>query len=108
MAQPSLTRPAPAPAPPPRLSPHQNTLEFHWGKHHAAYVNNLNGQIKDKAEWANLSIEEVRAAAGAGRAAESARSDAQRSAAHQHTAQRSRQRVPSIRSRSPSALLLST
>ncbi len=28
------------------LHPHlQNTLEFHYGKHHTAYVNNLNAQV---------------------------------------------------------------
>lgn len=37
----------------------QTTLEFHWGKHHAAYVNNLNNQIKGKGDWENLSLEEV-------------------------------------------------
>ena len=26
----------------------QDTLEFHWGKHHRGYVTNLNNQIKDK------------------------------------------------------------
>ena len=26
----------------------QDTLEFHWGKHHRGYVTTLNGQIKDK------------------------------------------------------------
>jgi hypothetical protein len=36
----------------------QTTLEFHWGKHHAAYVNNLNGQIKGK-DLENMTIEEV-------------------------------------------------
>nr|QDM54629.1 superoxide dismutase [Pteris vittata] len=31
------------------LEPHMSkqTLEFHWGKHHRAYVDNLNKQIKD-------------------------------------------------------------
>ncbi|KAG6546628.1 hypothetical protein Mapa_011817 [Marchantia paleacea] len=31
------------------LEPHMSkeTLEFHWGKHHRAYVNNLNGQIEN-------------------------------------------------------------
>eukprot|EP00887_Chlorella_sp_A99_P005776 scaffold1.g5776.t1 len=37
----------------------QKTLEFHWGKHHAAYVNNYNGQVKDKAEWADLTLEQA-------------------------------------------------
>ncbi|GAB4822787.1 hypothetical protein N2152v2_009833 [Parachlorella kessleri] len=35
------------------------TLELHHGKHHAAYVNNLNAQTKDKNDWQNLSIEEA-------------------------------------------------
>ena len=38
----------------------QETLEVHWGKHHRTYVNNLNGQIKDK-PLANKALEEVRA-----------------------------------------------
>ena len=36
----------------------QETLEVHWGKHHRTYVNNLNGQIKDK-PLANKALEEV-------------------------------------------------
>lgn len=32
---------------------------MHWGKHHRTYVNNLNGQIKDK-PLANKALEEVR------------------------------------------------
>lgn len=36
----------------------QQTFEFHYGKHHAAYVNNLNGQIKGT-DLENLTIEEV-------------------------------------------------
>lgn len=39
-----------------RLS--QETLEYHWGKHHAAYVTNLNGQIKDT-DMDDLSLEQV-------------------------------------------------
>ena len=39
--------------------PLQETLEVHWGKHHRTYVNNLNGQIKDK-PLANKALEEVR------------------------------------------------
>eukprot|EP00894_Picocystis_sp_ML_P000090 jgi/Pico_ML_1/50607/g1789.t1 len=40
----------------------KSTLEFHWGKHHQTYVNNLNGQIEGKPEE-NLSLEEVMKAA---------------------------------------------
>ena len=36
----------------------QTTFEFHYGKHHAAYLNNLNGQIAGK-DLEKLSIEEV-------------------------------------------------
>ena len=36
----------------------QKTLEFHYGKHHAAYVNNLNGQIKGT-DLENMTIDEV-------------------------------------------------
>lgn len=34
------------------------TLSFHYGKHHAAYVNNLNNLTKDT-DYANLSLEDV-------------------------------------------------
>ena len=49
------------------LEPHisANTLSFHYGKHHAAYVNNLNGLIEGT-EHANSSLEEIIAAAGPG------------------------------------------
>ncbi|MFZ6181739.1 superoxide dismutase [Nannocystis pusilla] len=42
------------------LAPHisAETLEFHHGKHHAAYVNNLNKLLEGKPE-AELSLEEV-------------------------------------------------
>jgi len=36
----------------------QATLDVHWGKHHRAYVTNLNNQIKDK-PLANKTLEEV-------------------------------------------------
>jgi Fe-Mn family superoxide dismutase len=36
----------------------QETLEYHYGKHHQAYVNNLNNLIKDT-EFANASLEEI-------------------------------------------------
>jgi superoxide dismutase, Fe-Mn family len=35
------------------------TFEFHYGKHHAAYVTNLNNLIKDKPEYDGKSLEEV-------------------------------------------------
>jgi superoxide dismutase, Fe-Mn family len=35
------------------------TFEFHYGKHHAAYVANLNNLIKDKPEYDGKSLEEV-------------------------------------------------
>ena len=37
----------------------QETLEYHYGKHHQAYVTNLNNLIKDNAEFANLSLEDI-------------------------------------------------
>ena len=42
------------------LSPHisANTLAFHHGKHHQAYVNNLNGLIKGTA-FENVNLEEI-------------------------------------------------
>ena len=36
----------------------QDTLEYHWGKHHRGYVTTLNGQIKDK-PLDSKSLEEV-------------------------------------------------
>lgn len=36
----------------------QETLEYHYGKHHRAYVNKLNELTKDN-EYSNLSLEEV-------------------------------------------------
>jgi len=36
----------------------QETLEYHYGKHHQTYVNNLNNLIKDT-EFADLSLEET-------------------------------------------------
>jgi Fe-Mn family superoxide dismutase len=35
-----------------------NTLEFHYGKHHAAYINKYNGMVEGT-EYANKPIEEV-------------------------------------------------
>jgi len=42
------------------LQPHisKETLEFHYGKHHAAYVNNLNNLIKGT-EFETLSLEQI-------------------------------------------------
>ena len=42
------------------LAPHisAETLEYHYGKHHNAYVVNLNGLI-DGTEFANLSLEDI-------------------------------------------------
>ncbi|MFN4064140.1 MAG: superoxide dismutase [Parazoarcus communis] len=52
---------APLPYPSAALEPHidQTTMEIHHGRHHAAYVNNLNAQIQTYPELAKLSIEEV-------------------------------------------------
>lgn len=36
----------------------QETLEYHYGKHHQTYVNNLNNLIKDT-EFANASLEDT-------------------------------------------------
>ena len=36
----------------------KETLEYHYGKHHQAYVNNLNNLIKDT-EFANSSLEDI-------------------------------------------------
>lgn len=36
----------------------KETLEYHYGKHHAAYVNNLNNLIPDT-EFADLSLEDI-------------------------------------------------
>ncbi|NCY26362.1 MAG: superoxide dismutase [Fe], partial [Alphaproteobacteria bacterium] len=42
------------------LEPHisANTLSFHYGKHHQAYVTNLNNLVKDT-PMASMSLEEV-------------------------------------------------
>jgi len=42
------------------LAPHisQETLEYHYGKHHQTYVNNLNGLIPGT-EFENLSLEDI-------------------------------------------------
>ena len=43
----------------------QETLEYHYGKHHAAYINNLNGLIAGT-EFEDMSVEEIIARAEAG------------------------------------------
>ncbi len=49
------------------LAPHisQETLEFHYGKHHQAYVNNLNGMVEGT-DLASASLEDVIAKAEGG------------------------------------------
>ncbi|MCP5026297.1 MAG: superoxide dismutase [Actinomycetia bacterium] len=49
------------------LAPHisQETLEFHYGKHHQAYVNNLNGMVEGT-DLASASLEDVIAQADGG------------------------------------------
>lgn len=37
----------------------KQTMEIHHGKHHAAYVTNLNKALETNAEWGNKSIEEI-------------------------------------------------
>jgi len=50
----------PLPYPMDALAPHisKETLEYHYGKHHAAYVTNLNNLIKGT-EFENLGLEEI-------------------------------------------------
>ena len=42
------------------LSPHisEETLNYHYGKHHKAYVDKLNGQIQ-QTEWEKANLEEI-------------------------------------------------
>ncbi len=49
------------------LAPHisKETLDYHYGKHHAAYVNNLNKLIAGT-EFENLSLEEIIKTSSAG------------------------------------------
>jgi Fe-Mn family superoxide dismutase len=49
------------------LDPHisERTISFHYGKHHAAYVNNLNGLIEGT-DQADASLEDIVMAAGPG------------------------------------------
>ena len=50
----------PLPYPMDALQPYisQETLEYHYGKHHQTYVNNLNNQIKNT-EFENMPLEEI-------------------------------------------------
>lgn len=50
----------PLPYPDDALDPHisERTISFHYGKHHAAYVNNLNGLIEGT-ELAEASLEDI-------------------------------------------------
>ena len=50
----------PLPYPKNALEPHTsaNTLDFHHGRHHQAYVTNLNNLVKDT-PMANQSLEEI-------------------------------------------------
>src|ERR1044072_7819219 len=43
------------------LAPHMSaeTLEFHWGKHHRAYVTKTNGFIEEKADLQGASLVDV-------------------------------------------------
>lgn len=43
------------------LEPHidSRTMQIHHGKHHAAYVNNLNAALADHPQFADMSIEEL-------------------------------------------------
>jgi superoxide dismutase, Fe-Mn family len=52
---------APLPYAADALEPHidKTTMEIHHGRHHNAYVNNLNGQIKTYPELAGLSLEAI-------------------------------------------------
>jgi len=37
----------------------KETLEFHYGKHHTAYVNNLNNLVANSEEFQNATLEEI-------------------------------------------------
>jgi len=52
---------APLPYPTDALEPHidKQTMEIHHGRHHAAYVNNLNAQCTNFAGLASLSLEDM-------------------------------------------------
>ena len=52
---------APLPYPADALEPHfdKQTMEIHHGKHHAAYVNNVNDALKDQPELAAMPVDEL-------------------------------------------------
>jgi len=56
----------PLPYPTNALEPHidQRTMEIHHGRHHQAYVNNLNAALKDHGEAAKLPLHELLAKLG--------------------------------------------
>ena len=56
----------PLPYAPTALEPHIDamTMEIHHGKHHAAYVKNLNNALKDHAELAKLPLPDILAKLG--------------------------------------------
>src|SRR5260221_14708291 len=51
----------PLPYPPDALEPHidKQTMEIHHGKHHGAYVNNLNAALEKHPELQSKSIEDL-------------------------------------------------
>src|SRR6187431_257884 len=51
----------PLPYPPDALEPHidKQTMEIHHGKHHAAYVNNLNAALEKHPDLAGKSAEDL-------------------------------------------------
>ena len=51
----------PLPYAPDALEPHidAKTMEIHHGKHHAAYVNNLNAALEKAPEWQSRSLDDI-------------------------------------------------
>ncbi|HEX6059421.1 MAG TPA: superoxide dismutase [Gemmatimonadaceae bacterium] len=51
----------PLPYAPDALEPHidARTMEIHHGKHHAAYVNNLNAALEKAPEWQSRSLDDI-------------------------------------------------
>jgi Fe-Mn family superoxide dismutase len=51
----------PLPYAPDALEPHidAQTMQIHHGKHHAAYVNNLNAALEKAPEWQNRSLDDL-------------------------------------------------
>jgi|SRR5579872_2322841 len=43
------------------LEPHidKQTMEIHYGKHHVAYINNLNAALEKYPDWQSKSVEEI-------------------------------------------------